>query len=70
VVFQVLRAFPAELEHQVRLEHLEFRVFLATQAVLAGLVHQDLMEIGDLQDLQVPRVLEELQFPAQLVNNY
>jgi len=66
VVFQVLQAFAAIRDHKVCLDHPEVWVALVSQAVLAGLVYQEIPAIGDFQDLQVPQVFQELL--VQLVN--
>jgi len=58
-ICQVLPVLLAAQVRQVQLDHLEFREFLATQAVLATLVYPEVQGLGVLQDFRVLRVPSE-----------
>jgi len=57
---QVRRAFPVDLEALVQPDHLDFRAYLATQAILDFLVDLEIQGVGvfravrDLRDFSVP----------------
>jgi len=68
VLYQVLLAFPAALDRQVQLDHLDPPVEPALPVLLAILVFQEIQEDRVIQEFQVHRVFQELL--AQLVNSY
>ena len=65
---QVRRVFPAALEPPAQLEHLDFRAFLATQAVLDILVYLGIPGVRVIRDFWV--LLVQLAQLAQQVSAF